>query len=104
MCESIHPGAATGLPGREPLEGLVRDQRPAETEGEEDHPRLSDAHEDNCDERGREKQPKETPGRDRLDEDDKEAQDDEEDDETVQTRGREIREDRHPRADGLTSG
>lgn len=102
--ESIHPGATTGLAGREPLEGLVREESPSETEGQEDDPCLADAHEQDRDERGPNEKREESPRRNGLDEDDEESEDDEEHDESVQPRGREVREDRHPGADGPASG
>src|SRR5207253_11278057 len=86
--------------GRQPLEGVVRNEGRADPERQEGEPGLSHPRQHDGDEEGAEENGDEPPWRDRLYEDDEKPERKEEDDDSVQAGRRQVREGRHLAADG----
>src|SRR6266571_7067990 len=83
--------------GREPLEGVVCDERGRGPQRQERKSRLADPREPGRKKDRREKDDHQEPRWNRLDEDDEESEEEQEHDERVEGRRGQIRDQRHPR-------
>src|SRR5207247_10569813 len=77
--------------GRQPLEGVIRDEGRSDPEGQEGDTNLPEAGEDDGGETRTEEEGEQAPRRHRFDEDDEEAEGPEKDDDPVEARRRQVR-------------